>query len=70
MSAAAFPFDNTFPTNNCSRSWGQDADAVTMGEKRWKELVRKKPGVQMHAGPGDGDFSTITHKRGNDQIDK
>jgi hypothetical protein len=41
-----------------------------MGEKRWKELVRKKPGVQMHAGPGDGDFSTITHKRGNDQIDK
>jgi hypothetical protein len=41
-----------------------------MGETRWKELVRKKPGVQMHAGPGDGDFSTITHKRGNDQIDK
>jgi hypothetical protein len=70
MSAAAFSLDKTFPTNNCSSSWGQDADAVTMKETRLKELVRKKPGVQMHAGPGNGDFSTITHKRGNDQIDK
>jgi len=41
-----------------------------MKETRMKVLVRKKPGVQMHAGPSDGDFSTITHKRDNDQIDK
>jgi len=41
-----------------------------MKETRLKVLVRKKPGVQMHAGPSDGDFSTITHKRGNDQFDK
>jgi len=41
-----------------------------MKETRLKELVRKKPGVQMHAGPSDGDFSTITQKRSNDQIDK
>ncbi|MGB4532263.1 MAG: hypothetical protein WBI13_00065, partial [Synechococcus sp.] len=62
--------DRTFPANNCSSSWGQDADAVTMKESRLKVLVRKKPGVQMHAGPSDGDFSIITHKLGNDQIDK
>ena len=70
MSAEDCSFVNTFPTNKFSRSWGQDAEAVTMKKMRWKELVRKKPGVQMHAGPGDGDLSTITNKRGNDQIDQ
>jgi hypothetical protein len=41
-----------------------------MRETRLKCLLRKKPGVQMHAGPDDGDISTITHKPGNDQIEK
>ncbi|MAD08304.1 MAG: hypothetical protein CMP86_12920 [Gammaproteobacteria bacterium] len=43
---------------------------MTIRDKQLKNLVRKKPGVQMHAGPGDGDLSTITQKRDNDQIDQ